>query len=106
MRVLHIFRYLFSIANFYMFFCFFVFENFDAECFAPFSATLHRVSQVAMLCVMFVCGFNEYALNNFKMCRVYNMGGIALAILSQLLLVYGIWAGNTLSIFLWQYQTN
>lgn len=37
------------------------------------------------------------------MCKIYNIGGIALAIVTHLLIYYGCWAGNKLCIFYWQY---
>ena len=38
------------------------------------------------------------------MCRVYSYGGIALAIVVQLLLAFGNWSGNRLCIFYWFYE--
>ena len=37
------------------------------------------------------------------MCKNYNLGGIALAIGTHLLIYFGCWAGNQLCIFYWQY---
>ena len=37
------------------------------------------------------------------MCKIYNIGGIALAIGTHLLIYFGCWAGNKLCIFYWQY---
>ena len=36
------------------------------------------------------------------MCRILNIGGIALAVVTHLLIYYGWWAGNRLCIFYWQ----
>jgi hypothetical protein len=40
------------------------------------------------------------------MCRTYEFGGIALAILSLCLLAYGNWSGNKLCINYWFYQND
>ena len=37
------------------------------------------------------------------MCRVYSIGGIALALVTQLLIFFGMWVANKLCIFYWQY---
>jgi hypothetical protein len=37
------------------------------------------------------------------MCKIYNIGGIALAIGTHLLIYFGCWSGNKLCIFYWQY---
>ena len=39
------------------------------------------------------------------MCRVYNIGGIALAIVTQLLIYFGQFCGNRLVVFYW-YKEN
>ena len=38
------------------------------------------------------------------MCRVYNIGGFALAVVTQLLILFGQWSGNRLVLFYWFYE--
>jgi hypothetical protein len=40
-------------------------------------------------------------MDDNQMFRVFNLGGIALALLTQVLIWYGCWAGNYLCIFFW-----
>ena len=38
------------------------------------------------------------------MCKVYSIGGILLAIVVQLLILFGNWSGNKMAIFYWFYE--
>ena len=38
------------------------------------------------------------------MCKVWNVGGILLAIVTELLIAYGCWSGNKLVLFYWYWE--